>query len=150
MSISAILKEFLQNPPAVFLFYPGDDLYPVIERWFLYDLEYGAASSCFRIFGPKDDPRYPGKDNGPGAHGTRFDRHIEGQVMEAPPPQLHGRLSDCEDLGVGRGIIEGLPHVAAPCDDLIAQRRDRPYRDVPSCSGQCCFSQGAVHKGFMK
>ena len=70
--------------------------------------------------------------------------------MEAPPSQFHGRLSDHENLGVGRGVIEGLPHVAAPCDDLIAQRRNRPYRDIPSCRSQFRLSQGDVHKDFMK
>jgi hypothetical protein len=89
----------------------------------------GAAGSPAEIPCPEHDMPDPRLDHGCCAHGAWLKGRINGAVLQDPPAQVTGGLSESYHLRVGRGVLEAFPLVMPPSDNLPVEDHNRTDRD---------------------
>lgn len=110
-------KKLLQDSAAGFAEQPLRIQHLMVLPQFK-DIRDGSDSAGFRIGGTKINVPEPGLDDGAGAHDAGFERHIEVALVEAPRFAAPASLADGDHLGVQSDILQGLPAVVPPTDDL--------------------------------
>jgi large subunit ribosomal protein L19 len=139
-------KERLEHGRTFVVTNSAGQLAAVIELRMLEELEQAAAGAVFRGGTAEDDAPHADMDEGAGAHGARFLRHVEIAVGEAPVAEDALGLGDGEHLGVGRRVLERLDLIASARDDAAFVNddgADRHFLLLPSTMG---LAQGFAHE----
>jgi hypothetical protein len=120
------------------------------ERWsetaVIREVEDRSARTGFGIVGTPDCELQPRLPAGRDAHGTGFERDIEGAAVKPEVSNDLGRLTDGQDLGMCRGVAELSASVARAGDDLAIthdHRADGNLVPIPGCPR---FVHGGVHE----
>ena len=103
-------------------------------------VQHAAAGTHLPIPCAVIDPWNAGVEDGPGAHGTGLQRHIEGAVVQPPGAKDLVGLPDGIHLGVRGGVLLLLPAVAAPAHDPALPDDDTAHRHLAvggGLLGQC-------------
>ncbi len=111
---------------------PGDDLgdESIVEAY-LRGLGFGIAV---------DDPVQVGPVDRRKAHGAGLTRAVEFAACEVKAPQDPARFPDCQDFGVGSGIVASEHFVVGDGDDLFLMDDNRPERASVACRDSLmCF-----------
>lgn len=102
-----------------------------------------------RVHGAKDKARHPGLHERTGAHGTRFQRHVQSDARQSPDTQMLSRCIQREDFGMGEGIAVHLSAVETRSDDVSIMDRHRTDRDLSECRGFPRERERLLHESFV-
>ncbi len=141
-------KHAFQHRAAVFILC----MFPCcirVQRGIRGQVVDAAAASPVRVRRAEHAPSETAHDQGAGAHGARFQRHIEGTVVQPPVPLFFPSAAQTEDLRVGGRIMSLFPAVVVRPQQGIppVQRRadgDFPLRARFFRLPERCFHPGPV------
>ena len=132
---------FLQDAPFYF------DL--MVELLHFQKIQDGTGTACFGIHTADDCAGDAGLYDGACTHLTGFQSDIDGAAFQSPVTQLPAGLADGIDLGVGGGIVVGIPAVVAAGNDLILVYNDAADGNFVQQSGFSGLTQGFFHVFFI-
>ena len=124
-------EECAQLLGARFLKHAADHARLVIEAGIGEQIGHAAAGAGLRIGGAVDHPPDPRVENGAGAHGARFQRHVQNRTGHAVVAAQRRRGPQRPDLGV-RGRIAGPDRrVGSLADQLAIEHHHRADGNLP-------------------
>ena len=88
------------------------------------------ARARLGVGGPEHQPAQPGGHRRAGAHRARFERDVQGGVVQSPRSGLGRGLAQGQDLGVAGRVAGGLSLVAGGRDHPIPADHDRSDRHL--------------------
>jgi hypothetical protein len=139
-------KEFPQEVPGPLRIFGPFDVRPVMTSDLRKEARTVFDRTAFWIGGGVDKPLYAREADGAGAHGTRFQRHIEGGpdkplVAEQPRSFPYG-----QNFGVHRRIVHFDDPIPCPSEQIaVCRHKHRTDRHFPAFAGQFGFVQRHAH-----
>lgn len=125
------------------------DLGMMIEPGFGKQVHYTAAGSRFGIGCSINHARNAGMNDGSGAHGARFDGHVQLAIAESVVTHMLRSIAQRDDFGMRRGIVARNRLVEAPPDHLPCADHHRADWNF-TCGGRFPRKlKGFAHEGFV-
>ena len=121
------------------------NLESVVEARIPSQVAERAAEARLGIRRPKDQRVDSAVDQGTGAHGARFQGHVEDAAAESPAAESPSRRAQGQDLGMSQRIAVDFPAVAASADDLAVLDHQGADRDVTVSKSSFGFPQRLRH-----
>lgn len=110
------------------------------------EVDHRPARTRFRIVGAPDHQPDPRLATGGDAHGTGFEGHVEGAVLESEIAGERRRLADRQNLGMCRRIVEIASAIAGPADDLTRTNDHGPDRNLIALRRRRRLGQSGRHE----
>ena len=118
---------------------------------------------CFRVKDPRGidgvaafgigcavhDAFYLRPSDGSCAHGTGFNRDVEGCVREVFASERLCGGGNGLYLRVGGDVGKGLGEIISPSDDLVLADDDAAYGNFVGSERFLCFAEGEAHEAFI-
>ena len=142
-------EETLQEVAGVGFFHAREDFKDVVQSFGRGDRKHRAGAAGTVVAHPEHEPFQTREHDGARAHGARFLRHEESAALESPIAERAGGLCDCENFGVGRGILEQFHLIVGASDDCSVPNDHRADRDFIGLVGHSCQAQGFAHEMFI-
>lgn len=151
-SLAAGTEEVGEQRAALVREDAGDDFDFVVEPRVVHYAEDGAARAGFWIGRSVDEASDARVEDGAGAHGAGFERDVERAafvlfVQQTIVFERATGLAECDDFGVGGGIVVAEDAVLATGDDLALVNDDGADGNFAGLLGGVGFFDGGVKAG---
>lgn len=118
----------------------------MVETRIFKKLVQASDGTSLGVLGAVNQASYPRVHNRSGTHRTRLKRHVQGRIMEAPPPEPTSGISDSEGLRVSERVTVDLAPVVALADHRATHNHESAHRDLLYGRGFVGEHQGSGHE----
>ena len=143
---SFIPEETLEQLPAFIFADTRGNQASMIQLRHLQQVNQAAGGASFGVGTTENYSAEPDMDDGAGAHGARFLRHVKIAIVESPIAHGALGLSDRQDFGVSGRVLQGFNLVPRSGDDFAFGHHNGADRNLLRGLGFSRLAQRFAHE----